>query len=215
MNNSFFSKFMPSETKFFPLLKELANVFLVASELLIDCLKSKTYDKEVEVYKQIKEQEKKGDVIYNKIFDELNSTFITPFDREDIQLLAEKIEDAIDNINSGGKRIILYRPKHLPESAMELANLIHESAICIGKAIAELDVLKKNSKKIQICCSELHDIENKGDDIYEHFIISLFENEKDSIEIVKLKEIMLEFERVTDTAEHVGKVIRTIIVKYA
>jgi len=61
----------------------------------------------------------------------------------------------------------------------------------------------------------LHDIENKADDIYENFVIKLFDDEHDGIELIKLKEILYEMEKTTDIAEHVGKIIRTIIVKYA
>lgn len=215
MNNSFFSNFTPKEPKFFPILKEMSEVMLVASDLIIECVQNDDHEKAIEFYKKIKEQEKKGDALSNKVFDELNSTFITPFDREDINHLSNRMDDVTDYINSCAKRIVLYNPKHLPESALELAKLIREGAVCIGKAVDELDVLKKNAKKIKEYCAELHDIENRADDVYEHFIIELFENEKNGIEIIKLKEIMYELEKATDATEYVGKIIKTIIVKYA
>jgi len=215
MNNSFFSKFTPKEPKFFPILKEMSDVMLVASDLIIECVQKCDHESAIDYYKKIKDQERKGDVLSNRIFDELNTTFITPFDREDINHLSNRLDDVIDYINSCAKRIVLYNPKQLPESAVELARLIREGAVCIGKAVDELDVLKKNSKKIKEYCAELHDIENRADDVYEHFIIELFEKEKDGIEIVKLKEIMYELEKATDATEYVGKIIKTIIVKYA
>jgi len=215
MNNSFFSKFTPKEPKFFPILKDMTDIMLVASDLIIECVQNHDHETAIEYYKKIKEQEKKGDVLSNRIFDELNTTFITPFDREDINQLSGRLDDVIDYINSCAKRIVLYNPKTMPKSAVELAKLIREGAVCIGKAVDELDVLKKNSKKIKEYCKELHDIENRADDVYEHFIIELFENEKDGIEIIKLKEIMYELEKATDAAEYVGKIIKTIIVKYA
>jgi len=215
MNNSFFSKFTPKEPKFFPILKEMSDVMLVASDLIIECVQKCDHESAIDYYKKIKDQERKGDVLSNRIFDELNTTFITPFDREDINHLSNRLDDVIDYINSCAKRIVLYNPKQLPESAVELARLIREGAVCIGKAVDELDVLKKNSKKIKEYCAELHDIENRADDVYEHFIIDLFEKEKDGIEIIKLKEIMYELEKATDAAEYVGKIIKTIIVKYA
>lgn len=215
MNNSFFSKFTPKEPKFFPILKDMTDIMLVASDLIIECVQNHDHETAIEYYKKIKEQEKKGDVLSNRIFDELNTTFITPFDREDIDHLSGRLDDVIDYINSCAKRIVLYNPKVMPQSAVDLAMLIREGAICIGKAVDELDVLKKNSKKIKEYCKELHDIENRADDVYEHFIIDLFEKEKDGIEIIKLKEIMYELEKATDAAEYVGKIIKTIIVKYA
>jgi len=215
MNNSFFSKFTPKEPKFFPILKEMADVILVASDLMIECVQHNDHESAIEYYKKIKEQEKKGDVLSNRVFNELNTTFITPFDREDIHHLANRMDDVIDYINSCAKRIVLYNPKKLPESAVELAQLIREGAVCIGKTVDELDVLKKNSNKIKEYCTELHDIENRADDVYENFIIGLFETEKDGIELIKVKEIMYELEKATDAAETVGKIIKTIIVKYA
>jgi len=215
MNNSFFSKFTPKEPKFFPILKDMADVLLVASDLIIECVQNNDHEKAIEYYKKIKEQERKGDALSGRIFDELNSTFITPFDREDINHLSNRLDDVTDYINSCAKKIVLYNPKQMPESAAELALLIREGAVCIGKAVDELDVLKKNSKKIKEYCVELHDIENRADDVYEHFLIELFEKESNGIELIKLKEIMYELEKATDAAEYVGKIIKTIIVKYA
>ena len=215
MNNSFFSKFTPKEPKFFPILKEMSDIILVASDLIIECVQNSDHEAAIEYYKKIKEQERKGDALSARIFDELNSTFITPFDREDIHHLADRLDDVTDYINSCAKKIVLYNPKKMPENAVDLANLIKEGALCIGKAVDELDVMKKNSKKIKEYCVELHAIENRADDVYENFLIDLFEKEKDAVEIIKLKEIMNELERATDAAEYVGKIIKTIIVKYA
>jgi len=215
MHNSVFSKFAPKESKFFPILKEMSDVLLTVSDLIIDCVQKNDHNLALDYYKKIKEQEKKGDQLSNKIFDELNSTFITPFDREDIQHLASMLDDVTDYINSCAKRIALYKPKQIPQGAVALAILIREDAVCIGKAVDELDVLKKNSKRISLYCKELHDIENRADDVYENFIINLFESEQDGVEVIKLKEIMQELEKATNAAETVGKIIKTIIVKYA
>jgi len=215
MKNSFLNSLTPKEPKFFPLLKQMADVMLVASDLIIECLEKGDHETAIEYKKKIKEQESIGDKLSNKIFDELNTTFITPFDREDIHHLASRLDDVIDRINSSVKRIVLYNPKRIPQSAVDLAKEIRNGSVCIGKAVDELDVLKKSSKKIKEYCKELHDIENKADDIYEHFLIDLFENEKDANEVIKLKEIMSELEKATDVAEQVGKIIQTIIVKYA
>ena len=213
--NNIFDKFVPKEPKFFPILKEMAEVILVASDFITECVQNSDHDTTIEYYKKIKEQEKKGDVLSAKIFDELNSTFITPFDREDIHHLADRLDDVTDYINSCAKRIVLYNPKQMPKEAVELASLIKEGAIFISKAVDELDVMKKQSKKIKEYCVELHNIENRADDIYENFLIDLFAKEKDAIEVIKLKEIMYELEKATDAAEYVGKIIKTIIVKYA
>ena len=214
MDNSFFSKFAPKEPKFFPLLDKLAETVLKASHLLVDFVEKKRNNEDIsESYKLIKEQERKGDKITQTIFDALSSTFITPFDREDVHDLANNVDDVLDAINSCAKRINIYNPKTLPTEALELANLLTKGAEDLQKSILKLHNLKKNSSEILGLCEELHVMENKGDDIYEDFITHLFENEKDTIELIKLKNIMEELERATDAEEHAGKVIKTIIVK--
>ncbi len=215
MNNSFFSKFTPKETKFFPILKEMYDIMLVATDLIIECVQKGDHESAIEYYKKIKEQEKRGDVLSNRVFDELNTTFITPFDREDINSLANHMDDVTDRINSCAKKIVLYNPKKMPQSAVDLALELKNGVLCIGKAVDELDVLKKSAKNVKAFCKELHDIENRADDVYETFLIHLFENEKDGIELIKQKEIMSELEKATDVTDQVGKIIKTIIVKYA
>lgn len=215
MKNSFFDIFKPKEDKFFPLLSQMADVIEAASELIVECVQVKTHEEVVEYFKKIKEQERLGDKLQNQIFNELNNTFITPFDREDINNLSSKLDDVTDYINSSAKRIMLYNPKEMPESAKILAKLVEESSTWLTKAIDELNVLKKNPEQISEYCSHLGEIEHKADDVYEHFLINLFEHEKDAIEIIKLKDILHELEKATDAAETVGKIIKTMIVKYA
>jgi predicted phosphate transport protein (TIGR00153 family) len=213
--NSLFSALTPKEPKFFPILKEMSAVLIKASEIMIEFLQNYDHETANDYYVRIKEQEKRGDTLSNKVFDELNSTFITPFDREDINNLANRLDDVTDIINSCAKKILLYNPKQMPASAVELAMVLNKCAKTISNAVDELNILKKTSKDIKVFCLELHDLEHVADDIYEKFLIELFENEKDAIEVIKLKEIMSELEKTTDVAEHVGKIIQTIIVKYA
>ena len=215
MNNALFSKFTPKESKFFPLLSELSDIIVQTTDLMIDNIRANNHGSFIEYAKTIKDKEHEADVLSNKIFDELNKTFITPFDREDIQHLANRMDDIPDRINSAAKRMAMYNPKSLPDSVLEMALLIHECALIIQQAVKELDTLKKSAKKVNQYCNELKTIENKADDIYEKFLIDLFENEENAIEIIKNKEIMMELEKATDTAESVGKIIKTILVKYA
>lgn len=215
MNNSFFSRFTPKEPKFFPLLKQLSDVLSSASALLTESLQHDQATERAEFYKRIKEEERKGDQLTHQILNELSTTFITPLDREDIHDLASCMDDVIDGINSCAKRISIYNPHRMPDSATELSHLIQEEASHIGQAMDELEGFRKNPNRLRECCRKLHDIENQADDVYEFFIIRLFEEEKDCIELIKLKEIMHELEKTTDAAEHVGKILKSLIVKYA
>lgn len=215
MKNSFFSRFTPKEPKFFPLLKQLSEVLVDASAVLVESMNHDQADERAAYYKRIKDLERAGDRLSHRIFDELGTTFITPFDREDIHALASHMDDVIDGINSCAKRISIYNPRPIGESGKELSLLVQQEAHCICQAMDELERFRKDPVRLREHCSRLHDIENQADDVYELFITRLFEEEKDCIEIIKIKEIMQVLEKTTDSAEHVGKVLRTLIVKYA
>ena len=215
MKNSFFSRFTPNEPKFFPLLKQLSEVLSAASALLVESMQHDSAAERAEYYKQIKEKEREGDKLTHSIFDQLSTTFITPFDREDIHDLASCMDDVIDGINSCAKRINIYNPRPISDSGKELSRLIQEESLCIVKAMDELETFRKNPAQLRQYCARLHDIENQADDVYEFFITRLFEEEKDCIELIKIKEIMHELEKTTDAAEHVGKILKNLIVKYA
>jgi len=206
---------MPKEPKFNALLKQMAEVSAEAAVLLIECIKTSDFEEVVVYAKKIKAYEKKGDNTLVKIFEELNSTFITPFDREDIHNLANSLDDVMDFINSCAKKIVLYRPKQTPESALILAQWVDKASDIVLQAVNELSNVKENAKNIKELCNELHEIENAADEVFEEFISNLFANEKDNVEVIKLQEIMQELEKATDAAEGAGKIIKTIIVKYA
>lgn len=215
MNNSFLSFLTPKEPKFFPILRSLSDVIYEASKILEESIKNYDHASYEEYFSKIKEQEKAGDQLSGKVFDELNTTFITPFDREDIHHLADRMDDVIDRINSTAKKIILYKPKTMPASAVDLAHQMVEGAIILQNSIDDICHIRKNAGNLKGRLIDLQIMENKADDIFNQFLINLFENEKDAFEVIKLKEIMAEIERATDVAESVGKIIQTIIVKYA
>lgn len=215
MKNSFFSKFTPKEPKFFPLLKQLSTILKQASAELAESLNHSGVKERTEAYKRIKDFERDGDKLAHRIFDELGTTFITPFDREDIHDLASEIDDVLDGINSCAKRIAIYNPRPISDSGKELCSIISQGADLIDKSMDVLESFRDNPTQLRNYCIKLHDLENLGDDVYENFIIKLFEEEKDGIEIIKIKEIMQELEKTTDAAERVGKQLKNMIVKYA
>lgn len=133
MKNSFFSRFTPKEPKFFPLLKQLSEILVASSELLVESLKHDSPEERAGYYKQIKDMEREGDKLTHLILDELGTTFITPFDREDIHDLASSIDDVIDGINSCAKRITIYNPRLISESGKELSRMIRQEADILSK----------------------------------------------------------------------------------
>ncbi len=213
--NSIFSFLLPKENKFFPLINHVGELNNSASVTLNKFINSKDKTEMKDLYFEIKAYEREADDVLSVIFEELNSTFITPFDREDIHELCERLDDTLDNINSASKRVLLFQPKNIPDSMLELCKIIGECGNAINISLQELKTVNKKPTIALEQCERLHLLERKGDEVYEQYIKHLFEVETDSIELFKTKEIMQELERTTDAANAVGKVIKTIIVKYA
>lgn len=214
--NRFFQFFLPKEAKFIELLIGQTDDIVKASDLLVQFMQTESQEQKKLLYAKIKELEKHCDTLTTRILDELNNTFITPFDREDIHDLAAQLDDVLDLINGSAKRVVLYQPKRMPDSMGKLAKYIQDDALLIQTAVKELDKVKKNPSSIKRICRELHEIENLADDVYENFIIDLFGGgEKDAIELLKLVEIMQMLENATDKAYRVSDVLKTIVIKYA
>ncbi|GHT36887.1 hypothetical protein FACS1894181_05290 [Bacteroidia bacterium] len=210
-----FDKLKPKEDKFFSLLHEMGEIIVAASKLMIECVKAYNHDDAVVYYRKIKDLEHEADAVQTRIFEELNNSFITPFDREDIKDLSETLDDVVDLINSCAKRIMLYNPKQMPESAISLSGLVLESANYLLLAIEELDTFKKRPARIRELCAQVEAVEKKADGVYEQFLIDLFEKEKDAVEIIKLKDILHELEKASDAAQVVSKSLKTVIIKFA
>ncbi len=211
--NSIFSNFTPKDTKFIPLLKETA-VILVEASVLLELLF--TSDKRrKDLCRQIKDEEVKGDKVTGRISKALNETFITPFDREDIHALADEMDDAIDCINRSAQKVLLYSPESLPKCTVRLAGITRKGTELVQASINELPKLKKNDQQVRKYCKEIKKLEETADDIYENGIMTLFKEEKNIVELIKLKEIIQELEMSVNKINTVGKVLKTIIVKYA
>lgn len=186
-----------------------------ASDLFAQMISETEHAKQNDLYNKIKAIETECDVITQEIFADLNDTFVTPFDREDMHELCDTLDDVMDLINSSAKRTILYRPKNIPNKAMHMAEIILEGAKAINIAFGELKIINKKPAKALEECNKLHDLEHEGDDVYDNFVKDLFETEEDARELIKIKEIMSCMEEATDRANSVGKTLKTIIIKYA
>lgn len=213
--NSIFSVFLPKEDKFFPMFRRIGEAMVEAADLFTQLISETERQKQEEIYPQIKAIETECDNIVIDIFNELNDAFVSPFDREDIHGLTNALDDVVDLITSSSKRLLLYRPKQIPTKAMHMAEIILEGAKCVRVGMTELKTINKKPQLALEQCQRLHDLEHEGDEVYESFLQDLFENEKDAVELVKLKDLMQGMESATDKENSVGKALKTIIVKYA
>lgn len=212
--SNIFKFLVPKDRKFFPLFESASeNVLQAAIQMNKMMLLSDSVQREA-IINEIKVLEHLGDDLTHTIFDELNSTFITPFDREDITALTSKLDDVIDYINSSCQRIKLYQPREIPEAFVLMSELIIQASREINNAIYELRNLKE-PEKIKKSCLRINEIENKADEVYHNALTGLFQNEKNAIELIKIKEILQSLEKATDMAEDVSDVLKTIVVKSA
>jgi len=212
--NAFFQRLLPRDKKFFPMFESLAGIIVESAQILARLFDEPDFEKQAELALKIKDLENDGDNIAHDIFDELDQTFITPFDREDIHQLVSTLDDVIDLINGVSQRIRLYRPKKFPPQFREFGLILIHGSEEIQTAVSELKNLKKPDK-IEAACIRINELENLGDDLYHMVISDLFQNEKDAIELIKVKEVLQTIERACDRIEDVADVLKTIIIKVA
>lgn len=207
--------FVPKDHSFYPLFEKDALNLIKTAEVLKLLLGTEDTTQQEIYIKQIKELEKIGDDFTHTIFDQLNKSFITPFDREDIQQFASNIDDVVDTINGVAQRIRLYKPKTYTPVYLEFAEIIYQVSKEIEFSVNLLTDPSGNKDKITKSCISINTLENKADELYHMGISLLFENEKDPFELIKKKEILETLEKAVDKAEDVSDAIKTILVKMA
>lgn len=206
--------FVPEDKIFFSLFEESSANLLSISKVLCEAVKTSSPEKRSELIREIERLEHIGDEITHRIFHTLGTNFITPFDREDIHELASVLDDVIDYIHGSAKRIELYKIEIMTPAIIKLSELIFNSAEELHKAVSEIRNMK-NPGKIREACVKINSIENHADDIFDMSIAKLFEEEKDAVQIIKMKEVLSALETATDKCEDAANVLESIIVKNA
>jgi uncharacterized protein len=202
-------RFIPRETKFFELFAEMAINLTTGALQLRDLLQD--YEDVYAGVQKIKGTEHKGDDLAHALFIKLNSSFITPFDREDIHKLASSLDDVLDYINAAADRLVTYKITDPPAAAVALATLILRQAEELAKAVS---LLEKGDALIEHCV-EVNRLENEADAISRAAIGQLFETETDPIRLIKHKELIEVLEIATDKAEDAANVLETMVLKGA
>ena len=158
---------------------------------------------------QVQAIEHKGDKATHAIITKPNQTFITPFDREDIHRLASSLDDVLDFVNSAALRLVMYKILTPPPVSAELAGIIVLQCEELAKGVS---LLEKNGKVMEHC-EEVNRLEDMADNVSRRAIADLFENEKDPIQLIKLKELYEVLEYATDKAEDAANVLEAIVLK--
>jgi len=204
--------FMPQEHKFFDLFEESAKNISKAARSLKDMLDTWQFiDSHVA---EITEMEHAGDTITHQVISMLHRTFVTPFDREDIALLAHTMDDIIDFIHASADAMFIYKIASPTQRAKELADVIVQGAAEMEKAVAGLRK-KSEFKNMLDHCVEMNRLENAADRIYRAAIGELFENTSDIATVIKWREIYEHMESATDRCEDVANVLEGVALKHA
>jgi uncharacterized protein len=211
--NSIIQYFVPKDRKFFPLFEQASANLLTTSNVLTELMIAPTLEKRIHIVKKIEKLEHNGDEITHQIFLEVGRTFITPFDREDVQRLASALDDVLDYIHGSAKRLELYKVDPIHPSMVKLSELIQQSCHELNIALSSLRNVR-NYWKIREAIVKINSYENHADDLFDNAVARLFEEEKDAIQIIKIKEVLSALETATDKCEDVANVLESVIIKH-
>jgi uncharacterized protein len=212
MGFNIFDLLLPRETKFFDHLIQHVDCFCEAASAFKELVYHMEDLKGDEVKKKImliNDCEARGDTIERKIIDELNATFITPLDREDIHTLAVHIDNAIDILNSITSKIEIYQIQRLPTNVCKFADIVVRMSEMLKRLMKEL----KGKRNIEAISANMHKTENEADDLFHRCLADLFSTKTDPVDIIKFKEVYEHLESVVDSVDFIGKLVRGIIVK--
>jgi predicted phosphate transport protein (TIGR00153 family) len=207
--SGFLQRFMPREDDFFVLFGKQADNIHAGANAFVQMLSH--YTAVPEQAQNIKAIEHAGDEITHHIFKKLNLTFITPFDREDIHELCSSLDDVIDLIDAAASRFVLYRVDTVRLGTLDLVKVLQSASAEVSAAIHAIETPEKALKH----CIEINRFENESDRLCRMLIAQLFDEETDSVQIIKWKEIFEVIETAVDKCEDVANVIEGMILKSA
>ncbi len=201
---------IPREVRFFDLFEQQSRHIIKAAQLLHE-LVHHFADARAKAH-AIKEEEHQGDLITHEIVKRLNTTFITPLDREDIHDLGTRLDDVLDFIEAAAERLVVYRIKEPTSASRAMAEVIVQQTHAMDRAIKCLRTMDPGFHEHAV---EVNRLENSADNLLRDSLAALFEEQADPIEVIKWKEIYETMEIVTDRCEDVVNVIEGIILKMA
>ena len=201
-------KLLPREDKFFEYFLQQANFICQASALLVEGAAAGNAHLASAAH-QIRAIEEQADTVIHEVYSNLNSTFITPLDPEDIHSLSSHLDDVIDGIEDSVHRMLAYKIEPIPSTVVELCHLVQGCGTALQSAFEAL----AKGKPLMNHCIEVNRLEEAADQLGRSAVSDLFQNEKDPIRIIKLKEIYEFLEQTTDYCEDVADALQNVKVK--
>ena len=200
-------RFRPVDTTFYDLFSQAARHLVDGAPLLAEML-AEGSDRE-SIAKRMRDAEHAADETTHEIVRRVNTTFVTPFDREDIYSLASRLDDVMDYMEEAVDLVNLYEVERLPKELANQVEVIQRCAELTAEAMPRLQAMK-NLDEYWI---EINRLENAGDKSYRRILAKLFSGKYDALEVLKLKDIVDSLEKAIDAFEKVANIVEQIHVK--
>ncbi|HEY2042481.1 MAG TPA: DUF47 family protein [Jatrophihabitans sp.] len=197
----------PRNNVLYDLLSEAGRNVAAAADVLIGLLEPAADRRKVA--EAMREVEHRNDAVTHRILRQLNESFVTPFDREDIYRLAGNIDDVVDAMEEATDFIELADVGPLPRLMIDQVRLVHRAAIETAEAMSRLRTLAD----LEPYWIEVNRLENEADRVYRKLLSRFFSGEYEVMTMLKLREVAETFERAADALEHVAHAVETIAVK--
>ena len=197
----------PVDTAFYDLFTESAQHLVIGAGLLAEML-AEGADHPA-VAKRMREAEHNADETTHSLFKKVNSTFVTPFDREDIYRLGSGLDDVMDMMDEAVDLVLLYEVRVLPPELSEQVSVIQQCADLTAAAMPKL----QSPQDLEEYWIEINRLENAGDRNHRRILAKLFSGEFKTIEVLKLKDIVEALEHAIDAFESVANIVEQIAVK--
>jgi predicted phosphate transport protein (TIGR00153 family) len=203
----------PRDDKFFKYFNDLADAICEASLILKSFVENRT--ESATNLDKINEVEERGDLILSEVMKRINNSFITPFDREDILMLARELNNVVDHVQGTMEKIVIYKVGQPKEDyVLKLVQVLEEAAHEIKNAVGKLPDVRSKSSEIIDSSEKIRSFEHEGDYLYRAGIALLFENTQNVIDIIKWKEIYEHLETTLDYCENVSNILKGVAIKY-
>jgi predicted phosphate transport protein (TIGR00153 family) len=204
---------LPKDDKFFLLLRGGTQLVLAASQAFVDLLEH--YDEREKRVQELKDLESRGDQIIHDIMRNLHKTFVTPIDREDLALLADRIDDVLDAIEEASRMLLEYKVQAPTPRMKELGDVVLASSKELMQAVDKLHFGGTRLQEILPHCIEINRLENVADQLENTAIAELFDGSESAINVIKLRDIYAMLEHTADMAEDAANVLEGIVLKNA
>ncbi len=197
----------PREDSFYGFFTQAAENLVTGADLLTQMMANG--NDRAALAEKLKDVEHASDEVTHAVFKQLNSTFITPFDREDIYRLGSALDDVMDAMEAAGDLVLLYGLEQLPGEIEQMVDVLARCAAVTAEAMPRL----KSMKDLEEYWIEANRLENEADQAYRRLLKRLFSGEYDALTVLKLKEVGDMLEEAADAFEHVANAVETIVVK--